>query len=407
MDQVAFSRRDVLRGGGALFAWAGIPKLARAEGRDPRLLVCVLRGGLDGLAAVAPVGDPNWLALRGDRALTLSGERPALPLDGFFALNPAMPNLHRLYRAEQAIIVHAVNTPYVHRSHFDGQDVLESGFPKPGHTDTGWLNRALVDLQSAGRVNADSRALGIGPVAPLVVRGAAPMLIWQSERIPPAATGTAERLMQLYRHVDPIIGAAFEGGLRIDRLAREEGAPPREAGAGAQRIQFVEAAGAAARLMARADGPRVGAIAFNGWDTHFNAGIAKGPLADLLAALDTTFAALERGLGAAWSETIVAVVTEFGRTARMNGAAGTDHGTGTVAFLLGGAVKGGRVISDWPGLRDIDLFEKRDLRATTDLRAVLKGILADHLRIERNQLDHDVFPGSAAVAPTPGLTHSA
>lgn len=407
MSPMLLSRRDMLRGGGALFAWAGVPKLARAEGRDPRLLVFVLRGGLDGLAAVAPVGDPNWISLRQDRALTLSGENPALALDNFFALNAAMPNLHRLYRAEQAIVVHAVNTPYVHRSHFDGQDVLESGFPTPGHIDTGWLNRALVNLQSAGRVNADSRAFGVGPVAPLVVRGAAPMLIWQSERIAPSALGTSERLMQLYRHVDPAIGAAFEGGLRVDRLAREEGAPPRETGASAQRAQFVEATGAAARLMARADGPRIGAIAFNGWDTHFNAGIAKGPLADLLGALDASFGALEKGMGSAWRETIVAVVTEFGRTARINGAAGTDHGTGTVAFLLGGAVKGGRVVSDWPGLREADLFEKRDLRATTDLRAVLKGVLADHLRIERRRLDNDVFPGSAALAPLPGLTRSA
>src|SRR5713101_2125629 len=140
------TRRELLLASGALFAWAYVPKLARAEGRDPRMLVIVLRGALDGLAAVAPVGDPDWRRLRGDKALALDGATPALPLDNFFALNPAMPNLHRLYQAGQALFVHAVATPYRERSHFDGQDVLESGFAGPGATDTGWLNRAISVL---------------------------------------------------------------------------------------------------------------------------------------------------------------------------------------------------------------------------------------------------------------------
>jgi uncharacterized protein (DUF1501 family) len=139
------SRREALLGAGSLFAWSQMPRLARAEGRDPRLLVIVLRGALDGLGAVAPVGDPDWIGLRGDRALVLDGKIPALPLDSFFALNPAMPNLHRLFKAQQATIVHAAATPYRERSHFDGQDVLESGIARPGAVDTGWLNRALVE----------------------------------------------------------------------------------------------------------------------------------------------------------------------------------------------------------------------------------------------------------------------
>src|SRR5438128_11761944 len=165
------SRREALLGAGALFAWSQMPRLARAEGRDPRLLVIVLRGALDGLGAVAPVGDPDWISLRGDRALTLEGKTSALPLDGFFALNPAMPHLHRLYKAQQATIVHATATPYRERSHFDGQDVLESGYDRPGHMDSGWLNRALALLEADGRINPHgARALAVGPVAPLVVR---------------------------------------------------------------------------------------------------------------------------------------------------------------------------------------------------------------------------------------------
>src|SRR5512132_2222177 len=154
------SRRELMLASGVLFAWAHLPKLARAEGRDPRMLVIVLRGGLDGLAAVAPVGDPDWVKLRGDRALVLDGKPPALPLDSFFALNPAMPNLHRLYRAQQATIVHATATPYRERSHFDGQDVLESGLGKPGAADTGWLNRALVELASDGQVDLRGSRVG-------------------------------------------------------------------------------------------------------------------------------------------------------------------------------------------------------------------------------------------------------
>src|SRR6187399_2914286 len=169
------SRRELLLASGVLFAWAHLPKLARAEGRDPRLLVIVLRGALDGLAAVAPVGDPDWVALRGDKALTLDGKPPALPLDSFFALNPAMPNLHRLYKAGAATIVHATATSYRERSHFDGQDVLESGLPSPGRADTGWLNRALGGLQAEARAGSGRDAFAVGPIAPLVVRGPAPV----------------------------------------------------------------------------------------------------------------------------------------------------------------------------------------------------------------------------------------
>src|SRR5438128_9022642 len=153
----AATRRELLIGSGALFAWTFAPRLARAEGRDPRFLTVVLRGALDGLAAVAPVGDPDWIKLRGDNALKLEGNRPALPLDGLFALNPAMPNLHRMYKAGQAAVVHAVATPYRERSHFDGQDVLESGMAKPGRVETGWLNRALAAIEPGGRIDTHGR----------------------------------------------------------------------------------------------------------------------------------------------------------------------------------------------------------------------------------------------------------
>src|SRR2546430_7939057 len=183
----AATRRELLGGAGVLFAWPFLPKIARAEGRDPRMLTIILRGALDGLAAVAPVGDPDWVSLRGDKALTLASKTPALPLGSFFALNPAMPNLHRLYQAGAATIVHAAATPYRERSHFDGQDVLESGLARRGSTDSGWLNRALSQLAADGRVRPPSRrALAIGAQTPLVVRGPAPVMSWIPQRLLPA-----------------------------------------------------------------------------------------------------------------------------------------------------------------------------------------------------------------------------
>jgi uncharacterized protein (DUF1501 family) len=164
-----------------------------------------------------------------------------------------------------------------------------------------------------------------------------------------------------------------------------------------------EVAGTAARYLAQPDGPRVGALSFTGWDTHINEGAASGALAGLLGVLDGAIAAFERNMGAAWSETVVVLITEFGRTARINGTDGTDHGTGTVALLAGGALRGGRVIADWPGLKDANLYEKRDLAATTDLRAVLKGVLKDHLRLDDGALATNVFPGSGDIKPMPDL----
>ena len=407
------TRRELLLGSGALFAWAFVPGRARAEDRDPRLLTIVLRGALDGLAVVAPVGDPDWLKLRGDQGLTSDGQTPALPLDGFFALNPAMPNLYRLYHAGQAAIVHAVATPYRERSHFDGQDVLESGQAKPGAVDTGWLNRALVVLEPGGRADQGCRhAFAVGPIAPLVVRGPAPVLAWTPPRLPPVGDETTMRLLDLYRHTDPALARALEERIGLAAIARAGGIvgepeinspAPQIGGIEQARKYFADAAGAAAKFLARAEGPRVGALALDGWDTHVNEGMIKGRLANLLGALDGAIAEIETNMGDAWRETVVVFVTEFGRTARINGNDGTDHGTATVAILAGGALKGGRVVTDWPGLKDADLYEHRDLRATTDLRAVLKGLLREHLRVDDHYLGTGVFPDSLTVSPMPDL----
>jgi uncharacterized protein (DUF1501 family) len=247
-----------------------------ARGRPRPALVGrrAARRALDGHAAVAPVGDPDWVALRGDNVLRLDGPRPALPLNSFFALNPEMPNLYRLYRAGEASIVHAVATPYRERSHFDGQDVLESGYAAPGTADTGWLNRALVTIEPGGRI-ADERntggdkAFAVGPIAPLVVRGPAPVLSWTPPRLEPATDDTLMRLLELYRHTDVSMARALEERIGLAAIARAGGidAMPKNAqpaGAAQVRAYFAESAGSAAKFIARPDGPRVGALAFNG-----------------------------------------------------------------------------------------------------------------------------------------------
>ena len=399
LTSMAASRRALLLGGASFAAWAYLPKFARAaDGRDPRLIVVILRGALDGLATVAPVGDPDYAGLHGSIALTPDGPHAAPMLDSFFALHPAMPEFARMYRDKHAAVIHAVSTPYRDRSHFDGQDVLESGFAGPGRVQSGWLNRALEALPKGDRVTT---ALAIGPTTPLVLRGNAPTVGWAPATLPQADDDTAMRLIDLYNHRDPALASALTQGLRLEKSAQGDEMKPKPGtnGAGAMRL----VARGAAKLMSADDGPRIAALAFDGWDTHANEGGPVGRLSQLLSGLDGALAEFESGLGARWRDTIVIVATEFGRTARINGTEGTDHGTGTVALLAGGAVRGGRVIADWPGLKAASLYEGRDLAPTTDLRAVIKGVLRDHLGLSERVLAEAVFPESAATKPMKGL----
>jgi uncharacterized protein (DUF1501 family) len=393
------TRRSLLLSGAAFAAWAYLPKFARAaDARDPRLIVVILRGALDGLATVAPTGDPDYAGLHGSIALSADGAHAAPMLDSFFAMHPAMPEFTRMYRDRKAAVVHAVATSYRERSHFDGQDVLESGHAGPGRVQSGWLNRAIEALPRGERVMS---GLAVGPTTPLILRGAAPTVGWAPVNLPTAADDTAMRLMELYRHRDPALMNALGQGLQIDRIAVGDDMKAKPGGNANTAMRQI--ARGAAKLMAAADGPRIAALAFDGWDTHAQEGGRVGKLAQLLSGLDGALAEFESGLGAHWRDTVVVVATEFGRTARINGTDGTDHGTGTVALLAGGAVKGGRVIADWPGLKPVNLYQARDLAPTTDLRAILKGVLHDHLGLSERVLADTVFPDSAMVKPARGL----
>jgi uncharacterized protein (DUF1501 family) len=393
------SRRVFLASAGAFVAWASLPRAAyAAQGRDPRFVAVILRGAMDGLAVVPPVGDKDFPALRGDLAIGTGSYGNTLPLDGFFALNDAMPLLHKHYQAGDALLVHAVATGYRDRSHFDGQDVLESGDVGPRLSRSGWLNRAASAIPAGDRV-APVSGLAAMPTVPLILRGDAPTLTWTPPELKSASSDTAARLIDLYAAEDPAMAKALGAGIQTDMLA---GTDPTKTAAGIA-ASFRELAAGAAKLLVDEGGPRLAALSYDGWDTHTNEGAGEGRLAGLLGALDGALDALATTMAQVWDDTVIVVMTEFGRTARINGNEGTDHGTATTAFLLGGAVKGGRVLADWPGLGQGQLFEGRDLYPSMDLRAVLKGALRDHLGIAERDLSTKVFPDSLGIKPVDGL----
>jgi len=402
-EHLSPTRRAVLGASGALFAWAFMPRFAHAAGgRDPRFVTIILRGALDGLTAVPPIGDPDYEALRQQSAMRIEGTNAALPLDGFFALHPSMRNFQRLFRAGQAAVVHASATSYRERSHFDGQDVLESGFPAPGHVETGWLNRLLEGLPAGERVAPGPaervRGLSVGSTAALVIRGKAPVLGWAPSILKPADGDLAPRLADLYGQKDPVLARLLQEGIDTGKIA--SGIDIKARGGPGDPNGMEQMARGAARLIAHPEGPRVAALAFEGWDTHAQ---ETDRLAKLLTGLDNALAAFEQELGPVWKDTAILVATEFGRTARINGTEGTDHGTGTTAFLAGGAIRGGRVITDWPGLKEAQLHDARDLAATTDLRAIIKGVATDLLGANAGHLRDVVFPGSENVQAAKGL----
>ena len=384
-----------LAGGGLL---ASRVSFAAGDSADRRFVFVLLRGALDGLAAVPAVGDPDYMRLRGE--LDLSGTAGLHRLDDLFALHPSLNFLAQQWAERQLAVVHAVATPYRERSHFDAQDVLESGYARPHAAQSGWLNRALAGLPASRGRNA---GVALGSNVPLVMRGPVEVASWSPGRLPDLEGDTLQRIAQMYGE-DPLLSQRLSEALAADEMAGAGnmggGAAPGGARAGAQ----VEGtARAAAGFLARADGPRVAVFETTGWDTHANQGSDKGALALRLAALDSGLKALHDALGESWDRTVVLVATEFGRTAAVNGTRGTDHGTAAAAFLLGGAVRGGRVFGQWPGLKAGDLYQGRDLKPTTDLRAVIKTVLRDHLQLSQPLLENAVFPDSVATGYVPGL----
>jgi len=404
---VTTTRRRFLLGTGALAASAALPNVMFAHtGGSARLVVVILRGALDGLAAVPPCADPNYAGLHRELAIAAPGVADgALALDNTFGLHPSFAFLHDRYVAGELVVFHAVASPYRDRSHFDGQNVLENGLTKPLGSSDGWLNRALSALPRGTGHDAEL-AVAISQNVPLILRGDMPVISKSPQATPDVDEELLSRLADLYSK-DDWFSARLSEAVQTEKLADEGGLPadpeamtePTVAGArpamtapqntavkpaAADRISGV--ARMAASLMRSDGGPEVAVIEAGGWDTHANQGGAKGPLAQRLTGLDKALRALKEELGPLWPQTAVLVVTEFGRTAAMNGTRGTDHGTGGCAFLAGGAVRGGRVIADWPGLARTALLDNRYLRPTLDLRSIFKAVLDEHMRVDAKTL---------------------
>jgi len=367
-----------LGGTAALTLWPGLTPAATG-GAQTRLLVVLLRGAMDGLHLLPPQGDADYLRLRGALAV-----RDALPLDGAFGLHPKLPFAHELYGQKQLLPVVAVAPPYHQRSHFDAQDCLENGTAAPGGARDGWIGRCI------GAMTADE-GVAIAQVMPLAMRGSARAGLWSPPLPRPVPDALMQQLQPLYA-ADPKLAPMF-----ADAMA-EADMDMNDSARGAFRLP--EAMAAAAKRMQGTQAARIGFVEDAGWDTH------RGQQAALdrkFGELDAGLRAYRDGMGGDWARTVVVVVTEFGRTAAANGSAGTDHGVGGMALLAGGAVRGGRVGGDWPGLSPSALHEGRDLRPTTDLRALFKGVLAAHLAVAEAPLETRIFPDSRGIRPLGGL----
>ncbi len=398
-------RRELLQRAAATAVSAAVPGIlasrvsfAAPAAGDARFVFVLLRGALDGLAAVPPVGDANYRQLRGELALQDTGP---VALNDLVGLHPAMGFLAEQWRARQLTVLHAVATPYRERSHFDAQDVLESGYARPHASRSGWLNRSLGALPGAGKAATRHAGVALGAGIPLVMRGANDVASWSPSRLPELEEDTLQRLSDLYAD-DVLLSRRLADALAADDMAGSMEGGMAAAGRGAA-MQVAQTATTAAGFLKRDDGPRLAVFETTGWDTHANQGVDKGALALRLTALDAGLRALRIELGPVWDRTVVLVATEFGRTVAVNGTRGTDHGTGAAAFLLGGGVKGGKVVADWPGLAPADLYQGRDLRPTLDLRSVTKSVLRDHLGIAAKFIDSEVFPDSAAAPYLAGL----
>ncbi len=384
-------RQSLALVGGGLLA-AGLPRAALAAVEtDRRFVVVLLRGAMDGLSAAPATGDPDYERARNGLAIAPPGESGgALKLDSTFGLHPNLPGMKSLYDSGELILVHAAATPYRDRSHFDGQNLLENGSEQPYGLDTGWLNRALAQMPATGK----PLGVALNSHMPLMLRGPAAVTSWAPSLLAPPDGDTVQRLAALYGETDPLLALNFANARSANGMAM--------GGEGGGYQAFVGLMTAAAKFLSAPDGARVAMVEIGGWDSHVNQAGAFSPLSTNLLTLDRGLAALKNGLGPAWRQTAIVIVSEFGRTVAMNGTQGTDHGTGSAVFVAGGAVKGGRVLADWPGLKASALYQDRDLKPTTDFRTVATGILRDHMGLGGPQLAA-VFPSSAPIRPRDGL----
>lgn len=380
------NRRTLLAGSLMLSAGVALPRMAFAQGAgDRKLLFVLLRGAADGMAMVAPTGDPGYAALREGTLAEYDNARRA---DDLFAIHPSFENVGAAYDASEALFVHAAATSYRERSHFDGQNMLETGADAPHAKGDGWLNRLVAMMGTPV-----PRALAIAPTMPLALRGAAPASSYAPSGLPDASPDFMDRVGLLYQE-DPQLGMLWERALQTQAMAADSTL---------RNLRDAEAAGElAASLMRGPEGAGIAMMELDGWDTHAN---QLGAFRRGARQLDALLGAYRTAMGSAWSDTLVVVATEFGRTARFNGTGGTDHGTAGASLMLGGSLKGGRVIADWPGLGASDLYEDRDLKPTIALENALAGAIGEHMRLDPDRALSELFPRRSG-APLSGLVRA-
>lgn len=355
----------------SLFSMANF-SLAQASD-DRKFIFVFLRGAMDGLSALIP-DDSELENLRG----TILPEKSSrLDLQNGFRLHPSFAGINKLYAKGDAAFVHASATSYRNRSHFEAQDFLEI-LGRPGAKD-GWLNRVLH--------TDDRQGIAVGRAVPLAMKGAAPALNWSPPLFDTISDDLIGRLSSLYED-----DSTFSTPLETAVSGRSE-LSMETSRRNARRFtrEYTATLSAIGSLMSAENSPSIGMVSLGGWDTHAN---QKTDLKRKFKALDNGLIELKKSLGSHWKKTCIVVCSEFGRTVSANGSKGTDHGTGGLTMILGGAVNGGAVHGEWPGIKTANLHEGRDLFPANDISAILKGIMLDHLDISRKDLETNIFPNS-------------
>ncbi|MDD1826068.1 DUF1501 domain-containing protein [Photobacterium sp. ZSDE20] len=385
----SMNRRQFMGMAAAVGVSAMLPFPSFAKTRSDNIFVWIsLRGAMDGLNVVVPHADPDYVDLRPNIGLK---PNQLLKLDSFFGLHPSLKSCHQWYENKELSFVHACSTAYRERSHFDGQKILENGTSDPFNTE-GWLSR-LLSLSSE---KYDGIAIDSG--LPLIMQGKSTVASWYPNRLKTRDKQT-ELLEELFQS-DQMLSSNFESVMKIDELVGDQGVGK----------QFKSLMSKTGDILSADNGPNIAAVELGGWDTHANQGSVNGRLSNQLKTLDAGLAALKESLGSRWNNTVIIAASEFGRTAKENGTKGTDHGTGNVMLVAGSAMANkasnissssaslGQVIANWPGLSQENLYQGRDLKPTTDMRGVIKGVLNQHLSIEEKQLN-TIFPDSEMVKP--------
>ncbi|MCQ8185283.1 DUF1501 domain-containing protein [Parvularcula maris] len=390
MSKMMMDRRLFL--GGAAAAGLALPGVSFASpNTEKRFVLIIQRGAQDGIHVLPPYGDPQYKALRkATRIPTPGQEGGALKLDGLFGMHPELGALAKLYRQKELIVFPAIATGYRGRSHFDGQNQLENGSNRPYGSSSGFLNRALRAMPS------QPSGLSMGLNYPLAMNGKAQVWHFAPTTMKPPSDDFLARVEEMYAD-DPVLLGTLDAEL-LESAVSDLGVQERNGISSGRDLP--SSALVAGRLLAKPDGPRIAILSSEGWDSHSQ--LLQKSL-KLMPSLNRAVANLQTGLGSAWKDTVVMTVSEFGRTAAENGSRGSDHGTGGVSFLFGGAVEGGRIMGDWAGLRPQDLLDGRDVRPTVSTESVLKGVLGSHLGIPEGHLEETVFPGSRTAAAQTGL----